>query len=180
MEAADLSKIEQIVTLVAENQDLDPGPHWLPIEDQFGIEFPGDYKLIVDTFGAGCFCKSLCVFSPFSKRLNLVQMSLQRHDLYATFHQTFGKRIYPIFPDPGGLLAVAGGEDGNLLMYETIGGHSEWCLVWMNGHMQEIEKFSMSLAEYIVLWCRGEIRPEVDVGQLFPPLNRVPFFESVF
>lgn len=179
MNTEQIQKLEDIATFMRANPEAEAGPHWLPVECELGTELPVDYKMLVDTFGAGDFCNSLSLFSPFSNRLRLMEKAVDQRDTFKSLHETFGKGVYSIFPEADGLLPIAGAEDGKLLMYETIGHANDWCVVWMSGHMQEIETFRMGLGEYLLAWIHGDIRPEADAGGAFPPISRVPFFRSI-
>jgi hypothetical protein len=163
---------------------VDPGSpeEWSRVEDALGIALPADYKWLIDTYGSGDFGDLLVVMNPFapSGGMNLLcqinfevaeQMGLMCSDIpiLMTYQEGREELIpeqcpFPTYPEPGGLLPVAGDTNGDNLFWLTEGHPDQWSLVhydWRGGW--EYQQHRKSLVGFMVDWLSGRM-PESFFG----------------
>jgi hypothetical protein len=100
-------------------------------EAALGTALPPDYRELVARYGAGRIAGFLWVFQPggVPDTIDLAaQAQAQREDLAAL--AAGGEPLpFPLFPDPGGLLAAGMTDNGDALFWRTGGAPETWPVV---------------------------------------------------
>jgi hypothetical protein len=154
---------------------------WDEVERSLGTTLPRDYKWLIDTYGSGDFCDLLIVLNPFSEcsQDNLQAQMPPALELYQEYRRPFPENcVFPVFPQPGGLLPVAFDTNGGDLFWLTRGHPESWTLShynWRGGCL--LQQHEMSLIEFLVGWISGE-KPEsfFGVGNNTSIVRRDPIF----
>lgn len=133
------------------------GP-WEPVEAALGTALPQDYKDFVRVYGSGYFMQILGVHVPGSANLN-TQLEHQVRVWAETFRE-FGDAPYPVWPEPGGLMAFGGTDNGDVLSWLQRGMPDEWVVVVWDRGLQEFEILECSLTDFLAGMASGERLPE--------------------
>ena len=113
---------------------------WVAVEEALGLRLPGNYKKLVDLFGASSWGEFLHVLSPFDERLNLQQVGGQKLDADRDSRTEFPSHYpLPLYPEPGGLLPWAITDNGDTLYFITRGPPDDWPTVIKGARPPEFE-----------------------------------------
>ncbi len=143
---------------------------WTHMEHEHGIVIPDDYKEYIGVYGAGAFYGFFEVLSPFSNRNGLFSEHARYRELYRPL-----VKEYALFPDRGGLLAVGGNDNGDVLFWLTEGNPEQWPLVFTD--FWDFERFDKGLCDFLAEWFSGQRTP-VLVADLNIMERDVPPFAS--
>ena len=104
---------------------------WATMETALGTPLPSDYRAFVERYGAGRIAGFVWVFVPGASHDTIdleVQAAAQREVLAEL--EASGERIpYPVYPAPGGLLALGMTDNGDVLHWRTVGPPDAWTIV---------------------------------------------------
>jgi hypothetical protein len=126
---------------------------WPALEAKLGTGLPDDYKQYVAAYGAGGFHGFLEIITPFSPKYDLLTKQ-QRTRTYLE-----AQDVFPVFPNPGGLLYVGGDDNGNSLCWLTKGGPNCWPIVYCTEDFIEMNVFGMTLSDFLSGWIAQQIHP---------------------
>lgn len=136
---------------------------WRQVADQL-CDLPGDYKRLVETYGAGCFDGFIWVFSPFStnEQLNLLQQARTVNKSYDELLREFGEpKTYPIFPEKEGLLVFGITDNGDYLFWRTIGKPDTWTVIVGAAREPRYESFNCSATQFLEGILSGELKSNI-------------------
>lgn len=75
---------------------------------------------------------------------------------------------YPFWPDPGGLMAFGGADNGDSLLWLTEGAPDDWkVVVWGRG-LGEFEVLNYGLTDFLAGLATGSLRPKEFPDDLLP------------
>jgi hypothetical protein len=124
---------------------------WQPVEQRLRLQLPNDYKLFIESYGAGGVDGFLWVFSPFiaNKNLNLIHQASVRLDSQRQFAQVTGIRTpYPLYPDDEGLFPWGGSDNGDVLFWRRDSG-GNWAVVISDSRASTWEQFDLPICEFL-------------------------------
>lgn len=100
-------------------------PRWPAVEAELGLGLPGDYKVLVERFGASSWRDFLHVLSPLDERSRRRVATILEADRVSRgeFPQHYP---LPLYPEPGGLLPWAVSDNGDTLYFVTAGSPDGW------------------------------------------------------
>jgi hypothetical protein len=151
---------------------------WEEVERALGTVLPGDYKVIINTYGTGEFNDLFAMFNPFSSSegMNLLWQAgipdclvedeeLGRvYPLGSDLENYQLSRIdypelcpFPPYPEPGGLLPLGGDTNGGSAYWLTEGRPDDWPLIFFPHGLRPIERHPMPLLEFLALWLSGQL-----------------------
>lgn len=135
---------------------------WEQVEQSLGTSLPTDYKWLINTYGSGDFGDLLVVLNPFSAvdSMNLLDQFVPLTARYRQGREDYLPQQcpFPVYPEHGGLLPMAGTMNGGDMFWLTAGQPDEWILVlydWRGGYLYE--QHPMPLVEFLVYWISGEL-----------------------
>lgn len=146
---------------------------WESVEQRLGIRLPNDYKQFVRLFGACTIGEliSIHVSSPFS-RLNCLDAHIEgTGNGYRLMRKLDCALPFPVFPEPGGLLAWGNTDNGDYLNWLTIGDADNWpIVVWLSG---DFERYEMGIVKFLAEVVSQRLR--LFTSDVFaPPVKCIP------
>ncbi|MFG3258849.1 SMI1/KNR4 family protein [Streptomyces sp. NPDC048172] len=143
---------------------------WAAAERALGTALPADYKRLVETYGRGDFCGELCLSTPFDGADNPVRLEGDALDVFGSMRDTWPEKYpYPLYPEPGGLLAWGVTEAAGQLCWLTEGPPETWpVVIWSRD--DDHEKYECGAAAFLDGWLDGRITSEIlEVADDVPP-----------
>ncbi|MEV6310056.1 SMI1/KNR4 family protein [Streptomyces sp. NPDC051840] len=121
---------------------------WSASEKALGTRLPEDYKRLVETYGRGDFWGALCLRTPFGQG-NPVRLAADLLDDYGPLRDDFPEDYpYPLFPEPGGLLAWAVTESAAHVCWLTEGPPETWpVVIWSRD--DDYERFDCGAGAFL-------------------------------
>jgi hypothetical protein len=152
---------------------------WSSVEQEIGTALPPDYKAFVETYGGGTIDHFLSVLTPIgpTKWANLVWRAHATEDPMDLASPRAMHAPFEPYPAPGGLLAFAQTDNGDVLYWKTVGGPENWTVVVFPPRAPEYLEFDGSMTEFLEALFTGRVSSEI-----FPrdfPCER-PTFESYY
>lgn len=94
---------------------------WPGVEAGLGLELPSDFKQLLEDYGLGHFNDFLFAFNPTvgNPLVNLQRSVLEYADIDRTGRAEGVSIPYPIYPEPGGLVAWGKSDNGDVLFWLT-------------------------------------------------------------
>ncbi|MFF7725343.1 SMI1/KNR4 family protein [Streptomyces sp. NPDC008001] len=137
---------------------VDAHGDWTAAEAQLGVRrLPADFKALVTAYGRGTFCDTVCLMTPFGDD-NPVPLTADLLEDYGPLRETNpGGYPYPLFPEPGGLLAWAVTDAGHHLCWLTEGDDpGTWpVVIWSRD--DDYERFGTTAAGFLAGWADGSL-----------------------
>ncbi|GAA4148704.1 hypothetical protein GCM10022285_57100 [Streptomyces tunisiensis] len=169
----DLSRIGELLGVPPANGDVNRD--WEGVERHYGAALPVDYKQFVSAYGPGCISGQLYVFHP---RAVLGDDGLHLESLWEQTALTYGELSrshpemypYPVYPEPGGCIAVARSISGNhVFLKPPSGSVSKWEVVVEMGQWFEL---NMSFTDFIWQALNGDLfLPVIEGAPSFDPVG---------
>ncbi|MFF5125740.1 SMI1/KNR4 family protein [Streptomyces syringium] len=133
---------------------------WAAVEASLGTRLPSDFKALVATYGRGEFCDVIGLCTPFGED-NPVRLTAELLEDYGSSREMFPERYpYPLFPEPGGLIAWGLTDVGHHLCWLTVGEPDSWpVVVWSRD--DDHEEYDCCATDFIEGWVSGRIVSEV-------------------
>jgi hypothetical protein len=125
---------------------------------------PDDYKSLVKTYGVGCFDGFIWLLSPFSQveHLNLVHQARLASKAYTELYSEFGEeKLYPIFPEKGGLLPFALTDNGDYVFWKAVGSPEDWKVVVGAAREPRYERFNFCATEFLAGVLSHKLKCEI-------------------
>ncbi len=139
------------------------GP-WEPIEAEFGVGLPPDYKDFVRLYGNGYFMEFLGVAVPVSA-ISHMRLTWGASTVRSMLFDVNPKLLWP---SRGGLLPLGSTDNGDLLFWLTRGATAEWPVVVWGRSTMEFETFECDLTDFLAGLATGDIQPEDFPEDLLP------------
>ncbi|MFC8435393.1 SMI1/KNR4 family protein [Streptomyces sp. NPDC057253] len=154
----------------------DPTP-WIVAEREFGIEFPADFREIVDDYGSVQINKQLYLVHPAGHLLHSLGESI-RGDLELFREEDMAEYLpSPAGANPGELMPVASAQTGEWVFLRVPEGPSApWRVVVVELESPAWTLHEMTFGEWLLAYLRGEdvtvcSRNHAPDGPFFEPLN---------
>jgi hypothetical protein len=130
------------------------GP-WEPLEAELGTPLPPDYKAFVRLYGSGYFMRFLGVTVPRSHNPNTrFEHRLRRTcEVFEAFDDE--DRVFPLWPNPGGLLPFGGTDNGDELFWLPQGTPEDWKVVVWDRGMMRFEVLDCDLTDFLAGLATG-------------------------
>ncbi|MFF4161615.1 SMI1/KNR4 family protein [Streptomyces sp. NPDC001741] len=121
---------------------------WAEAERALGTRLPEDYKQLVATYGRGDFWGALCLCTPFGED-NPVPLTADLLEDYGPLREDAPEDYpYPLFPEPGGLLAWAVTESAAHVCWLTEGPPESWpVVIWSRD--DDYERFDCGAGAFL-------------------------------
>jgi hypothetical protein len=123
---------------------------WPAIESQVG-QLPADYKSFMDRFGSGTIDGFVWILNPFSRNAhgNLLYRKEQILDALKELIESGEPSQYPLYPEPGGLLPFGMTDNGDTLLWQTVGEPDQWPIVVNAARDPTYEKFECNMTAFL-------------------------------
>lgn len=154
-----------IVTLLAQQVSPPATPvravgDWSAFAVRNGFEAPGDYRAVIQRYGAGSFGEAFRLLEPFHPAETLVAASdwdrQNLEGLRRRFPDQYPRR--PIWPEADGFLPWASTADGDLVGWRTRGAPEEWTTVlWGEAG---VRGYDMGAGAFLLAVASGSISDE--------------------
>jgi hypothetical protein len=149
------------------------GPYdWAATERELGTPLPADYKRLVETYGRGGFWGALYLRAPgHDGAYPLIADLLD--DFGPLREDDLGHYPYPLYPEPGGLLAWAENDCGGFVCWLTEGPPDAWpVVIWTRD--DDYERHEGGATAFLDGWTARRIVSDLMGGDdLDPP----PWFD---
>ena len=133
---------------------------WHMVESQLSISLPEDYKLYIDSYGAGWVNDYIFILTPTlgDDLYNLQKQSQIMLDRYRNFKIEFPE-YYPheAFPDVGGLFPFGYTEGGGHLYWKACGNPEDWAVVIYGSGGGRWEEYKLSMTEFLQKILKNEV-----------------------
>lgn len=140
------------------------GP-WEPIEAEFGVSLPPDYKDFVRLYGSGYFMQFLGVAVPVSAN-TYVRLAWGAATIRSMLEDVVNPQL--LWPSRGGMLPFGGTDNGDTLFWLTRGATAEWPVVVLGRGVTEFETFECDLTDFLAGLATGDTQPEEFPDDLLP------------
>ncbi|MFE7540858.1 SMI1/KNR4 family protein [Streptomyces platensis] len=133
---------------------------WGAAERMLGTPLPDDFKRVVEAYGRGDFWGALCLCTPFGDD-NPVPLTADLLEDFGPLRDRWPEQYpYPLFPEPGGLLAWAVTDTGTHLCWLTVGPPASWpVVIWSRD--DDYERFDRGVAAFLDEWLSGRLTSEL-------------------
>ena len=138
---------------------------WEQIEADLRTALPQDYKDFARLYGGGYFMEFLGIHVPKSRNTNVLLVRQVYVVSYGFRDWDYGSSSYRMWPEPGGLIAFGGTDNGDTLFWHPVGDPNDWRVVIFNRGMLEFEPVDCSLTDFLAGLVTGDLSP-----QAFPEL----------
>jgi len=127
---------------------------WSIPQQEFGVEFPADFKELIREYGTGRFYGDLYVSNPLTPwGRTSIQENLGR---YRELRDACELAI-PLFPETPGLLPWGSDSNGHLYCWWTEGPADAWKIVQLfHGYEDEIEPVPGPITSFLVRFIGNE------------------------
>ncbi|WP_329270263.1 SMI1/KNR4 family protein [Streptomyces sp. NBC_01451] len=138
---------------------------WRALESELGVQFPVDYRLLVDGYGPIQVNGHLYLSHPATERWNLGRWisstiaAFERSDLSGA--ECPGFENGPIFGGPDGLIPLASTDRGEYVFGAIRRGDSKWRILACDGDEQDFYEYRMGFSEWLYGYLSG--------GDMFGP-----------
>lgn len=133
---------------------------WSEFAVRNGFEAPGDYRAVINLYGAGSFGEAFRLLEPFHPAESLVAASdwdrQNLEGLRRRFPDQYPDR--PIWPEAGGFLPWASTAEGDLVGWRTKGTPEEWTIVFWGEAV--VRGYDMGAGAFLLAVAAGSISDE--------------------
>lgn len=163
-----IERLMEVLPPPARPFDVYAGP-WEPIEAELGTPLPQDYKDFVRVYGCGQILEFFGLYVPKSRNPN-VRLSSILPEVAEAFSRD-EDLPYPLWPAPGGLVAIGQSDNGDYLFLRRGDRSIDWgVIVWDRG-LSGWEPFDCSITDFIAGVVTGEVQPKEFPDDLMPCAN---------
>jgi hypothetical protein len=169
-------ELDELMRLLPAPQEQVAAPPWRQSKGEIGVDFPADYRDFVDRFGGGSMTSELMflefsVFAPCSVGLTvdaprgfeafMVNQAKRVRPLFVfdgADEAYWGGTVYPVHPDPGGLLAWGQNQEGDVFFWLTEDPDPDrWPVVmWARGPATTY-RFEGGMVAFLLALFQGEL-----------------------
>jgi len=151
---------------------------FVSIETQFGLLFPDDYKLLINTYGDGQWQEFWYLLNPFSRNenLNLLRQASRTGasgvDLLSAERYIRDRHPYPhaIWPEPEGIFPWAVTDNGGRFFWLVDGSPEAWSTIYYPSRDPDFKELNLSSAAIVAGLLSGELPLfEQEFGGETPP-----------
>lgn len=150
--------------------ELTPPPHhpylgggtWERLFEELGTRLPAAYVALMDRYGAGCWGDWLRFHTPLRTDGGFRRLAEQDAEAYrGAIGGWRAEDPFPVWPEPGGLLAFATSNDADVLGWLTEGPDPDaWPLVVWPRHAPQGPPLPYGLVDTLLAWQRGRFEAE--------------------
>ena len=143
---------------------------WSAFAVRNGFEAPGDYRAVINRYGAGSFGEAFRLLEPFNPAETLVAASDWDRQNLDGLRRRFPDQYpdWPMWPEPGGFLPWASTADGDLVGWRTKGAPEEWTTVFWGEVV--VREYDMGAGAFLLAVAAGSISAEAlpDAQEMTP------------
>jgi hypothetical protein len=155
-----LPDIGLLSQLLLADDSAGEGLPWQAIEEDWGTEFPGDYKKFIETYGAGSFGGYLNVVAPFPEVHAAYNAGLRMFPLDSGMLEEL-ESPFPAYPALGGIIAVGDTRDGDTLLFKTAPRPEEWHIVtWSRNRLTpplRWTEYNLGFSEFMIALLNAQL-----------------------
>lgn len=146
---------------------------WGDAERWAGTRLPDDYKQLVQTYGRGTFCLDVDLCTPFGAD-NPIRLQTELLEDYGPLRESSPESFpYPLYPEPGGLIAWATTSISTHICWLTEGPPESWpVVIWSRD--DDYERYDCGAAAFLDGWLSGRITTEL----LYKDPDLPPWFDA--
>ncbi|MFJ8870437.1 SMI1/KNR4 family protein [Streptomyces sp. NPDC102473] len=134
----------------------DPAP-WIELEQELGIEFPADFREIVDAYGSITINRQLYLEHPAGHLLHRLGRSIRENLEFWREEDMAPFLPGPAGTDPGELIPVASAMTGEWIFLRVPDGPSfPWRVVVQEMDSPAGTLYEMTFSEWLLAYLRGE------------------------
>jgi len=110
-----VTAIDALVRLCPPPAEPPPAVDWAEVEGALGVPLPADYKLLVETYGAGIFTSTVWLLAPESARADclLLAQAAERDEILASLWDDVGEERPEELEEPGARVVPWAFEEGS-------------------------------------------------------------------
>ncbi len=130
---------------------------WSAFAVRNGFEAPGDYRAVINRYGAGSFGEAIRLLEPFHPTETLVAASDWDRQNLEGLRRRFPHQYpnWPMWPEEGGFLPWASAADGDLVGWRTQGPPGEWTTVYW-GEV-DVREYDMGAGAFLLAVAAGSL-----------------------
>jgi SUKH superfamily protein len=136
---------------------------WKDVAQTIGA-VPEDYREFLRAYGTGSIDRFVWIFNPASRNPNL-NLFHQVPRQVAAFRELVATgceaKVYPIFPEPAGLLPFGITDNGDVLLWHRNGMPKDWSVVLSASRSPTYEEFDSSMTGFLTAVLKNEINSRV-------------------
>lgn len=160
------------------------GRSWLEVEVALGTTLPTDYKGYINLYGTGELGGCIWVYNPFSDirhGQNLLVRVPEVLNIWRSKRARAGEEeyLYPLYPEPNGLLPWGHVDTGAELFWLTSGAPDEWTVVVNEARGPHFQEFNESMTGFLVSLFAGRLRSDILPRSLMQKKTRVSFIPLI-
>ncbi|GGC88842.1 SMI1/KNR4 family protein [Chelatococcus reniformis] len=131
---------------------------WLRVETELGTALPSDYKAYIEAYGSGRIADFIWIFNPFTKRenINLLTQVPRQINVLRELADGGAPQPFPLFPAPAGLLPVGMTDNGDVILWLTVGSPDEWTVVINDSRSPEYAAHRRDLTGFLAGVLTGQ------------------------
>lgn len=168
-----IEHLQKIVPPPDNPKEIPNDQQWDAVESKTTI-LPDDYREFISKYGSGSLDSFIWIFNPGSMNPNL-NLSQQIDKQLEVLREVNNSRIEPkivLFPDRFGVLPFGITDNGDVLLWETIGEANNWTVGVLPSRNSPIIHFPKSMTAFLADICVGNIRCEAFPDD-FPSISPV-------
>jgi len=157
--------IEELYTILPPpaNPKEVPSPVELSAFEQKYSPLPDAYKEFIGQYGTGCIDGYIWIYSPIAANSNLSMkdQSSRQLDAIRNALQDDNRFPYDVSERSGELLPFGITDNGDFLLWRTVGSPNSWSIVVLESRLGAYEEFALSAAEFLVQVLTGKLRASI-------------------
>ena len=145
---------------------------WSVVCSTYGMQFPEDYRLLIDRYGGGRFAEFVGIKSPFGQRqgdLSFDEFVQLRLGGLRNMQRDAPKYAmpFPVYPAPTGVFPFGYTDNGGTLFWLRIGSSNKWPIIIArdSGYANDCERYDCFLPDLIEGWLSRRLK----IRSLSPP-----------
>jgi hypothetical protein len=157
-----IKRLEMIVIPPEKPTEVPEDYEWNDVELKL-TPLPSDYHEFINRYGTGSLDSFIWIFNPSSlnPNLQLCKQVDRQLDVLREINDSEFESPIVLFPDQSGLLPLGITDNGDVLLWETIGEANDWTIAVLPSRGSTVIRFSMNMTDFLAGLLEGSIHCEV-------------------